>query len=49
VNVVERKDKDFTMCIELRKFKEENITQLIKWIHSKEELMQWAGPAYNCH
>ena len=35
------------MSIELRKFKEENITQLINWIHSKEELMQWAGPAYN--
>ena len=34
------------MSVELRKFKEENITQLIKWIHSKEELMQWAGPAY---
>jgi len=47
VNIVERKDKNITMCIELRKFKEENITQLIKWIHSKEELMLWAGPAYN--
>jgi hypothetical protein len=37
----------FTMGIELIKFKKENITQLIKWIHSKEKLMQWAGPAYN--
>ena len=35
------------MSIELRKFKEENITQLIKWIHSKEELIQWAGSSYN--
>ena len=35
------------MCIGLRIFKKENITQLIKWIHSEEELMQWAGPAYS--
>ena len=35
------------MRIELIKFKEENVTQLINWIHSKEELMQWAGPAYS--
>ena len=42
-----RKGKNFTMCIGLRIFKKENITQLIKWIHSEEELMQWAGPAYS--
>ena len=35
------------MRIKLIKFKEENVTQLVQWIHSKEELMQWAGPAYN--
>lgn len=35
------------MSIELGKFTKEDIPQLIKWIHSKEELMQWAGPAYN--
>jgi RimJ/RimL family protein N-acetyltransferase len=33
--------------IELQPFGREDFARLIGWIHSPEELLQWAGPAYN--
>ncbi|GAA0824898.1 hypothetical protein [Clostridium tertium] len=35
------------MKIKLERFKYEEISQLISWIHNKEFLLQWVGPSYS--